>query len=349
MKVLLSKFNVVSSGWIRYFFLLALLSCIGNVGAVEKNISLQADVVKNTWYKVRLSNMHQGTLLDAKLEANGFFDVLILNEKDFKNFPKIQRPLVHSKKLNQHRFSVEVPRSGSYYLVITNQYGDKDKHISLSIKASLDEQKIARIKSAFAKKSELEKKMSKINVSLQKVFIFDDISFHILKCGKQNLFSTNNRVILCTEFVKKIQERLSLKSQIKDVMLFAIIHEISHILLQQWQYPFFNNEDVVDELATVLLKMTNNSNAIQVTAEFFKKSEIEKEFQKKKIINDRHPLSVQRARNLLVWDADTSLIKRWQPILLPRIETSFLQYLLKSQSRWFDKAEIKQVLSTRAE
>jgi len=349
MKVPLSRPRVASYTLTLGLFLIAFLLCVGSVGAVEKNISLNADVAKNSWYKMRLSNMHQGTRIKIKAEATGLYDVLIVNQEGFKKLPKIKQPLIHSKKLNKHEFVIEVPSSGSYYLVITNQYGNKSKQVALSINASLDEQKIAKIKTAFNKKTEMEAKVSKINASLQGVFIFDDISFHILKCGKGNLFSTNNRVILCAEFVKKIQERVGSKSQIKEVLLFAIIHEVSHILLQQWKYPFFNNEDVVDEMTSVLLKMTNNSKAIKTTAEFFQKAELDKEFQKKKIINDRHPLSIQRARNLLGWETDASLIRRWQPILLPRIETNFLQRLFKSQSEWFGKADIKQELKMRFE
>ena len=189
--------------------------------------------------------------------------------------------------------------------------------------------------------------MSAINTSLQKIFIFEDIKFRIGMCGTENLFSAKGIVILCAEFIEKIQRRVADKSEIKDIMLFAIIHEVSHILLEQWKYPFFNNEEVVDELSTVLLKMTNNTKAILTTAEFFKAAEAEKEFQKKKTINDRHPLSVQRARNLLVWNKDSSLINRWQPILVPNIKTEFLEQLIKRQTGWFDKAVMKDMLELR--
>ena len=43
--------------------------------------------------------------------------------------------------------------------------------------------------------------------------------------------------------------------------------------------------------------------------------------------SDRHPLSIQRARNIMHWLKDPELIKRWQIIFVPHMQTAVLEKL----------------------
>jgi len=51
--------------------------------------------------------------------------------------------------------------------------------------------------------------------------------------------------------------------------------------------------------------------------------------------DDRHPLSVQRARNILGWLDDPDLLKRWQKIFVPHRQTDLLQAMTRSTKPFF--------------
>lgn len=38
--------------------------------------------------------------------------------------------------------------------------------------------------------------------------------------------------------------------------------------------------------------------------------------------DDRHPLSVQRGRNILRWADDPELVHKWQTVFVPQVETA---------------------------
>jgi hypothetical protein len=63
--------------------------------------------------------------------------------------------------------------------------------------------------------------------------------------------------------------------------------------------------------------------------------------------DDRHPLSVQRARNILRWLQDPQLVHRWQKIFVPHMQTAMLKQLERQPTAWTDSALIAQELATR--
>ena len=129
----------------------------------------------------------------------------------------------------------------------------------------------------------------------------------------------------------------------------AVLEDLKERLYQlaKWGYPFFDNEEVADEFATVLMVMFNQEERIHSLAELFQSFDPERELQLKRERDDRHPLSLQRARNIKGWMEDPDLVRRWQKILVPHMETAALQALQRRPKSWTDADAVESELSRR--
>jgi hypothetical protein len=84
-------------------------------------------------------------------------------------------------------------------------------------------------------------------------------------------------------------------------------------------------------------------------AEYFAALPMSKEFRQKLRKDDRHPLSVQRARNILRWIGDPELVRRWQPVLVPHMQTAFLKRLQRKPTAWAAPALVERELAARGQ
>jgi len=160
-------------------------------------------------------------------------------------------------------------------------------------------------------------------------------------------FAESDRVVLCIELANKLQSVLQNQQKTTDVLIFTIFHEIGHILLFQWHYPFYDNEEIADDFATALMLMFHQKERLNAATEFFISNPSSRELMATAIRNNRHPLSIQRARNIVNWSNDPARLSRWQLLLIPRMQTSTLQTLLaKVKSEQFKRA-IQQELTLR--
>jgi hypothetical protein len=58
--------------------------------------------------------MHQVTVLEVQVSADGVIDVLVMNQIDYEKLPTINQPLIYSKNLEKHKFSIKIAGSGQY-------------------------------------------------------------------------------------------------------------------------------------------------------------------------------------------------------------------------------------------
>ncbi len=144
-----------------------------------------------------------------------------------------------------------------------------------------------------------------------------------------------------------LADTLGEKKKAANALMFILLHEVGHVLLRQWNYPFYRNEEVADEFATVLMVMFSQKERARSQAEYFAALPMSKEFRQKLSKDDRHPLSVQRARNILRWVDDSALVRRWQPVLVPHMQTDFLERLQQEPTSWTVRALVGQELAAR--
>ncbi len=321
-----------------------LLLSMGPVLAKERTVSLNSTIEPGANHSTRLKNLPKGTFLSIRVEASADIAVLLINHADFEAYPAIKRPVFYGHTSNKSlKFGVQIPESGRYYLVLGNRTEKSTIEFSLSVTASTDtiDKKTEKLSAVFGELEKFEK-------NLRRFFVFDELEFRIAHCGTANAFSGEDVITICTDIAPRILKTAGDKRMASDVMLFVVVHEMGHILLRQWGYPFYGNEEVADEFATTLLVMFNQGERARSQAEFFSRLSPEEEFELKRGKDERHPLSVQRARNITRWLDDPELVKRWQKILVPHMQTNVLKALRQNPKSWTDQDLVKKELKLRS-
>jgi hypothetical protein len=120
------------------------------------------------------------------------------------------------------------------------------------------------------------------------------------------------------------------------------------VLLSKWNHPLSTNEEVADEFATVLMVMLNQKERVMTIAEYFIKNPSTSETLLNLFGGERHPLSVQRAKNVLSWSRDPQLVYKWQKVLVPHMQTTLLKRLQQHPTPWTDLSLVEKELFQRS-
>ena len=319
--------------------------------AKEQTVNLSATVDAGEEHITRLRNLPTGAFLSVSIDVDGQVGILLLDERNLRRPPQARESLIESQTGGKLRVGVRIPESGVYYLVVDNSKGDTERKFSLEVTGrSRPPPTTAEAEASDTpddgNKTQLDEQMAKFEQNLRRYFVFDELRFRFARCGTANAYSTDDTVIICVEIAPLLKE-LGDKSKAIDVFVFALMHELGHVLLQQWGYPFHGNEELADEFATALLVLFNQGERARASAELFSKQPAQKEIEIKRERFDRHPLSVQRARNILKWLEDEDLLRRWQKVFVPHMQTSVLHAMTLSDKPWIDLPLVERELSLR--
>lgn len=341
------------------------LGTVQTASAIEKSVSLRNEVPAGRWTGVRLRNLNAGTTLSILLTTPRASDLILLDSESYDSFSRnpnvVPQALFRSTATDRHEFSVVSPQTDDYYLIVDNRKGIAPQTFTLEAKASLDipsdsEELPHRdgksgdppesddVKTA---KKRIDETFAQLTANLGKAFKFDQLKIRLVRCKRANVFASRTEVYLCAEFIRALQKKLGDKVKTRGIILFALMHEISHVLFSQWQYPFNDNEEIVDEFATVLLLMFNQRNAVETQAEFFASVPPEPEIRQQIAHDVHHPISLQRARNLKRWLSEPGLVAKWQSFLIPHMQTDFLIQIKKKKPSWLARDLVDQEIATR--
>lgn len=311
---------------IKYLFFIVSLFVSMNAHAIEEGaFTLESKVAAKKLQGVRLGNLQSNIVISIDVNSDTAIDVFVVNKQDFMELPDSESRLFESKAALSHQVMFKVKQAGDYYLVFDNRNGTKGKKINATIIIGVKPQRKMQMDELLTGVDSAKKQVKILFSALKEVFIFEDIEFDVVPCNDINMKSKATKIILCHEFASFILDWAETRKQAEYLLLFGLIHEIGHSLLAQWQYPFWNNEEVTDELAVVLLRMINQKHVIQTTEDLFNAVNLEKEIQLKSQKDDRHPVSVQRARNLKRWKNDPQLLVKWESVLKPRMREKYRQ------------------------
>ncbi len=137
-----------------------------------------------------------------------------------------------------------------------------------------------------------------------------DFNIYVMPCGISNAFSAPD-IIICTELLSDLN-----KHDLNNALIPILLHELAHSLLNLWNLPGYNNEDIADEFVVVYL------GEIEPFINDFEKFLIRNDPISEALViiykGDRHSLSIQRVRNLREnLKYRDELIKRWAHLLSP--------------------------------
>jgi putative metallopeptidase DUF4344 len=333
---------MLSRTWI--WLALAFFVCGLASPVAGKQATFTVDVPPGRWKALRVQQLPKEALVAVEVQSTGQVAVAFARHdaSSARSLASL-RPLFHSLVDNRLAFSVTIPAPGDYVVVLDNRAAAEPRTITVTVRATPGNQEGALPPQL----SEVERQLSEIERQLTRLFIFEPFPIRVQRCGIPQAFSGPSGIILCQEFGKKLLTTLGDKTKASDTLLFTLFHELGHMLLQQWQYPFFANEEVADEFATALLVMLGQQERVRVATEFLAANPSMAEALAKVYRDDRHPLSVQRARNILRWLRDPQLVHKWQKIFVPHMHTVMLKQLERQPTAWTDPALVAQELATR--
>ncbi len=316
--------------------------------AKVSSAKLAVDIPAGQWKATRIKNLPKHAVVKVEIKGDAEIDVFLINQDSYDKYPDMSRPLFESRDVKKISFSVKIPASGNYYLLFDNSSSTGEVKLEASITgASGSDAVLLQEGTLNEQDTSIERSLSKITTELNRLFIFEPFPISIKTCGKEEAFSNSDGVTLCAEFARKIVKSVGSKEKAINVLLFTIFHEVGHILLNQWGYPFFDNEDIADEFATTMLIMLSQKERLGAVTEFFISNPSSNELMAKALKGDRHQLSIQRARNILAWQKDVKRFRQWQNIFVPHMQTEVLEKLKKTKPSWTNSELIEQQLSLR--
>lgn len=294
-----------------------------------------------TYFELPLS---AGTTLVAKFAVSGglnnHLNVWLLDLPNYQLF-RAGREYSYYKgtsgtfqRLVQYAFTI--PATGLYYLVFDNRGA-----LMLPRTAYANVYIVEPVPGAQHKK-DFELYSGLYYGLLRKLFEFDDIDVTVRLCGTENAFSNPN-ITMCRELIDRNE-----RHGIPAANIFVFFHEVAHSLLKLWGYPTWDNEEVADEMATVLSVLIKKEELALQAAQWWANSGSRQEALDKMVVDDRHTISPQRARNVVSWlNRRDELLRRWQKIWVPHMTHEALVALRDSTEVWVDKRLIVATLDTR--
>jgi hypothetical protein len=317
-------------------FLFLLLQAIDTLAAGGP-IMLNVDVPAGAWKAAKLKNLPKNAVVAVQVESNGEILVALLDSTS-KGKPDVSRPLFAGRVERHLSFSVTVSEAGDHYLVLDNRRGSEPRTVKVVLHAA---------SSAADQLNAANKMMHALELQLSQIFVFDPFPIGIKQCGTPKSFVNPSGVVLCTEYMAQLSGILKDRRKTLDTLSFSLFDQIARVLLEKWEHPFRSDVDVADEFAAVLMVMLNQKERARGAAECFSRNSSAYYAMKKLFQDDRHPLSPERAKNVLLWLNDPGLVRKWQEVLVPHMKTALLQKLKRQPTSWTDLSLVEAELAKR--
>ena len=282
--------------------------------AASKTLPLQLTLPPQQSKTARLQNVEAGSTVTLAARADCELWLDLKRQDNGSRVFAAKMPLEWSTVLL-------ISEAGEYMLYFHNRSDNQ---------CGFEGELTARLDSAAT--GSVNQQLKRLSDQLQKVFIMDPIDYQLVDCGSNSSYAQGSKVLICREHLEHLQEAADDNEMARSLVFFTVMHETSHVLLTQWQYPFNNNEDVVDEFGVVLTRLMKQDAVITDQADYFEQQPSQAEYEHILKNDDRHTLSIQRARNLRGWAEDSALLTRWMPVLIPHIHSDQLETMRNSKN-----------------
>jgi hypothetical protein len=115
--------------------LLAALLALLAAGAFAAEAELSAEVPAEKWRALRLKGLTQGAALRVRVETSGPIRVVLAREDEAQRFPKGLKATFSGSTERSLSFSVSIPATGTYYVILDNRKGDAMREVRLFVEA----------------------------------------------------------------------------------------------------------------------------------------------------------------------------------------------------------------------
>lgn len=104
--------------------------------AMAGEAALTADVPGGQHKSLRLRNLPKDTRLAMAIQSTGRITVTLVTEADFKRFPSPLEPVFIAPVEQAVSFTLTMPETGDYYLVLDNSKGADLQKVKMVIRAT---------------------------------------------------------------------------------------------------------------------------------------------------------------------------------------------------------------------
>jgi hypothetical protein len=139
-------------------------------------------------------------------------------------------------------------------------------------------------------------------------YVLPEIHVSVKPCGASNASSTRTVVVICSELLAELRSRRQ-----EGALPAIVLHEVAHTLLNAWGLPGYDNEELADEFATV--RQRRDPNGLAAFVRWLGQQDSTSEALEQLINGDRHPISIQRTRNIKAASENPQLLERWERLL----------------------------------
>lgn len=150
--------------------------------------------------------------------------------------------------------------------------------------------------------------------TLDKVYKLPQLSVTVAPCGTTNAFSTPN-IYICTELMADLSEK-----GVPKAVYPILLHELAHSILYLWELPGYDNEDIADEFAAMLLAKSSPEVLAEYVSWLNQQDPVSEAVAQLAAGGDSHSLSIQRAKNMQrILDNPEPVMYRWDKLLAEHV------------------------------
>jgi hypothetical protein len=113
--------------------LAALLLLLLAVPSYAAEAELSAEVPPEKWRALRLKGLTQGASLRVRVETSGPIRVVLARESEAERFPKGLKATFAGNVERRMSFSVRIPATGTYYVILDNRKGDALREVRIFV------------------------------------------------------------------------------------------------------------------------------------------------------------------------------------------------------------------------
>lgn len=96
---------------------------------------LSVEVPPAKWKAVRLKNLPKDTALGIQVQSSGPIDVILIHRDELKRFPAAVNPEFQGSVDRKLSFSVAIPKSGDYFVILDNRQHAEARKVRILIRA----------------------------------------------------------------------------------------------------------------------------------------------------------------------------------------------------------------------
>jgi hypothetical protein len=193
----------------------------------------------------------------------------------------------------------------------------------------------------------VEQQLKVMEQQLSRTFLFNPVTIHVAACDRPQPFRRADGLTLCLEYARELLTSFQDKTQASDALVYSMFYEMAQLFRSQWTAPLPDPPGPPDEFTTVLMLMFRLDAQVRSYAQMVINQPGISETLVGTFHDPAHPLTTERAEQVLKWATDPSLVKRWQPFLVSHMQTAMLRRLHDHPQPWSDATLIQSELAQR--